>query len=122
MQRIGENPPFWKWLCKIKKILTWQNTDFARIEAGRSVDRHASSASFLRNQRLHTVWRQFYLNDISGLEMLTISSNMIGEYYELNLDNILPVEIDEVMELERRFDAARLAFIKKMIQNSTLKK
>uniref|UniRef100_A0ABD2WGV9 Uncharacterized protein n=1 Tax=Trichogramma kaykai TaxID=54128 RepID=A0ABD2WGV9_9HYME len=76
------------------------------------------------NLQLGTVmfWRQFYLNDISGLEMLTISSNMIGEYYELNLDNILPVEIDEVMELERRFDAARLAFIKKMIQNSTLKK
>ncbi|CAB0041330.1 unnamed protein product [Trichogramma brassicae] len=108
LQGIGENPPFWIWLCKIKKISTWQNTDFARIEAGRSVSRHASSASFLSNQRLHTVWRQFYLNDISGLEMLTISSNMMGEYYESNLDNILPVEIDEVMELERRFDAVHL--------------
>ncbi|KAL7304603.1 hypothetical protein TKK_0002858 [Trichogramma kaykai] len=110
LQGIGENPPFWIWLCKIKKILTWQNTDFAWIEAGRSVNRHASSASFLSDQRLHTVWRQFYLNDISGLEMLTISSNMIGGYYESNLDNILPVEIDKVMELERRFNAVHLAF------------
>ncbi|CAB0029271.1 unnamed protein product, partial [Trichogramma brassicae] len=34
------------------------NTDFARIEAGRSVSRHASSASFLSNQRLHTGGRR----------------------------------------------------------------
>uniref|UniRef100_A0ABD2W234 Uncharacterized protein n=1 Tax=Trichogramma kaykai TaxID=54128 RepID=A0ABD2W234_9HYME len=87
-----------------------QYVDFETIERGRTVARQASSASYFRESTLHAVWRQLYLNEISGLELLTICSNLIGEYYRSNLNNIRPIEIDEVIDLERRFDARRLGF------------
>ncbi|KAL7307778.1 hypothetical protein TKK_0000106 [Trichogramma kaykai] len=110
LHNLGENPPFWKWLCRIKTIMKRQYVDFETIERGRTVARQASSASYFRESTLHAVWRQLYLNEISGLELLTICSNLIGEYYRSNLNNIRPIEIDEVIDLERRFDARRLGF------------
>ncbi|KAL7305654.1 hypothetical protein TKK_0002378 [Trichogramma kaykai] len=97
-------------LPKIKTIMKRQSVDFETIERGRTVARQASSASYFRESTLHAVWRQLYLNEISGLELSTICSNLIGEYYRSNLNNIRPIEIDEVIDLERRFDARRLGF------------
>ncbi|KAL7301774.1 hypothetical protein TKK_0005764 [Trichogramma kaykai] len=103
--RLGADPPFWRWLGNIKKIVQWQWVDFATIESGRTAARQPSNSTRFRGQRLQRAWRELHLSNVTGLELLTICSNVIGEYFTSNLNNIRPLEVEEINQLEVNFDA-----------------
>ncbi|KAL7305074.1 hypothetical protein TKK_0002638 [Trichogramma kaykai] len=103
--RLGADPPFWQWLGNIKRMVQWQWIDFATMESGRTSVRHPSNATRFRGQRLQQAWRDLHLSNVSGFELLTICSNVIGEYFTSHLNSIQPLEVEEVIQLEVNFDA-----------------
>ncbi|CAB0041325.1 unnamed protein product [Trichogramma brassicae] len=86
-------------------MVQWQWIDFATMESGRTAVRHPSNATRFRGQRLQQAWRDLHLSSVSGFELLTICSNVIGEYFTSNLNSIQPLEVEEVIQLEVNFDA-----------------
>ncbi|KAL7286759.1 hypothetical protein TKK_0018904 [Trichogramma kaykai] len=106
LHRLGEHPVFWRWLCKIKQLVERQWSDFASMERGLSVARQPQNSTIFRNMVLQRAWRRYHLNDISSMELLTIGSNIIGEYFNSRFTNMRPFDVEEVMRLEERFDAA----------------
>ncbi|CAB0038986.1 unnamed protein product [Trichogramma brassicae] len=102
-RRMGRDPQYWRWICKLKEIIKMQWTDVSALERGQAVRRAQEQNCF---QEPASTTRQYALGEIGSVELIGIGSQLVGEYFNKRFRRLHRLEAEQVIDLEARFTEA----------------